>query len=90
MKNVAFFSLGETFLGIGMRLGGGIMQFKMFGNTLYILAHPRVRLSLLCASKIFLVCFSHGHLPKENRVARNGAPKSFFYITRQEVASKQM
>ena len=35
-----FFSLGETFLGIGMRLGGGIMQFKMFGNTLYILAHP--------------------------------------------------
>ena len=31
-----FFSLGETFLGIGMRLGGGIMQFKMFGN----LAHP--------------------------------------------------
>ena len=36
-----FFSLGETFLGIGMRLGGGIMQFKMFGNTLYILAHPK-------------------------------------------------
>ena len=33
-----FFSLGETFLGIGMRLGGGIMQFKMFGN----LAHPTV------------------------------------------------
>ena len=37
-----FFSLGETFLGIGMRLGGGIMQFKMFGNTLYILAHPTI------------------------------------------------
>ena len=36
MQNVGFFSLGETFLGIGMRLGGGIMQFKMFGN----LAHP--------------------------------------------------
>ena len=41
-----FFSLGETFLGIGMRLGGGIMQFKMFGNTLYILAHPIVTLFL--------------------------------------------
>ena len=40
MQNVGFFSLGETFLGIGMRLGGGIMQFKMFGNTLYIMAHP--------------------------------------------------
>ena len=32
-----FFSLGETFLGIEMRLGCGIMQFKMFGN----LAHPK-------------------------------------------------
>ena len=31
-----FFSLGETFLGIGMRLGVGIVQFKIFGN----LAHP--------------------------------------------------
>ena len=36
MQNVGFFLLGETFLGIEMRLGGGIMQFKMFGN----LAHP--------------------------------------------------
>ena len=36
-----FFSLGETFLGIGMRLGGGIMQFKMFGN----LAHPSAPIS---------------------------------------------
>ena len=33
-----FFSLGETFLVIGMRLGGGIMQFKIFGN----LAHPNI------------------------------------------------
>ena len=36
-----FFSLGETFLGIEMRLGGGIMQFKMFGN----LAHPKEGMS---------------------------------------------
>ena len=39
-----FFSLGETFLGIGMRLGGGIMQFKMFGN----LAHPNVAFCFNC------------------------------------------
>ena len=43
-----FFSLGKTFLGIGMRLGGGIMQFKMFGNLAHLTARLGKEESLGC------------------------------------------
>ena len=69
-----FFSLGETFLGIGMRLGGGIMQFKMFGNlahpsaTYYLTAQRRMDLKKLGGVQIPLAATFYFSTKKMNMV----------------------